>query len=300
LLFVGPPGSGKSMMAQRLPGLLPPLTPGELLETSMVHSVAGLIAKGALTRSRPFRAPHHSASMAALTGGGLKAKPGEVSLAHNGVLFLDELPEFSAQALDSLRAPLETGEVMVARANAHIRYPAQIQLVAAMNPCKCGHGGLGRGACGRAPRCQQTYQTKVSGPLMDRIDLQVEVPPVTAADLSLPPPPEGTREVAARVATAREVQRERAAAFGEDAPVLNARADGRFLEDSARLDEAARALLTRAAEQGALTARGWTRAIRLARTIADLEGAGSVRRVHIAEALVYRRVAPGAAQMAEA
>jgi magnesium chelatase family protein len=300
LLFVGPPGSGKSMMAQRLPGLLPPLTPGELLETSMVHSVAGLIAKGALTRSRPFRAPHHSASMAALTGGGLKAKPGEVSLAHNGVLFLDELPEFSAQALDSLRAPLETGEVMVARANAHIRYPAQIQLVAAMNPCKCGHGGLGRGACGRAPRCQQTYQTKVSGPLMDRIDLQVEVPPVTAADLSLPPPPEGTREVAARVAVARAIQADRAAAFTGEAPVLNARADGQFLERTAALDDAARTLLARAAEQGNLTARGWTRTIRLARTIADLEGSDAIRRVHVAEALIYRRVAPGMEQMADA
>ena len=183
LLFVGPPGSGKSMMAQRLPGLLPPLSPRELLETSMVHSVAGLIARGTLTRARPFRAPHHSASMAALTGGGLRARPGEVSLAHNGVLFLDELPEFSAQALDSLRQPLETGEVMVARANAHVRYPARVQLVAAMNPCRCGHGGPGRGACGRAPRCRQTYQARVSGPLLDRIDLHVEVQAVSAADV---------------------------------------------------------------------------------------------------------------------
>src|SRR5437868_979768 len=164
LAFVGPPGSGKSMMAARLPGLLPPLTPEELLETSMIHSVAGLIAKGELTRTRPFRAPHHSASMAALTGGGLKAKPGEVSLAHNGVLFLDELPEFSAQALDSLRGPLETGEVVVARANAHVRYPARVQLVAAMNPCRCGNGGAGRGACGRAPRCQADYQGRIPGP----------------------------------------------------------------------------------------------------------------------------------------
>lgn len=295
LLFIGPPGSGKSMMAARLPGLLPPLTPGELLETSMVHSVAGLIARGALTRSRPFRSPHHSASMAALTGGGLKAKPGEVSLAHNGVLFLDELPEFGSQALDSLRAPLETGEVMVARANAHVRYPAQIQLVAAMNPCKCGHGGLGRGACGRAPRCQQTYQTKVSGPLLDRIDLQVEVPPVTAADLALPPPAEGTAEVAARVAAARKLQGDRAVAAGQDGPVLNAHANGRFLEEIAALDEAAKALLTKAAQAGNLTARGWTRTLRLARTIADLEGAPTVRRVHVAEALIYRRVAPGMA-----
>ncbi len=300
LLFIGPPGSGKSMMAARLPGLLPPLTPAELLETSMVHSMAGLIAKGALTRARPFRSPHHSASMAALTGGGIKAKPGEVSLAHNGVLFLDELPEFGAQALDSLRAPLETGEVMVARANAHIRYPAKIQLVAAMNPCKCGHGGLGRGACGRAPRCQQTYQTKVSGPLLDRIDLQVEVPPVTAADLALPAPAEGTREVAARIAAARTLQVDRAKARGEDAPPLNAHASGGFLEDIAALDEPAKALLTRAAEAGGLTARGWTRTIRLARTIADLEGAESVRRVHVAEALIYRRVAPGVESAAPA
>ncbi len=220
LLFSGPPGSGKSMMAARLPGLLPPLSPTELLETSMVHSVAGLIAKGALTRTRPFRTPHHSASMAALTGGGLKVKPGEVSLAHNGVLFLDELPEFSSQALDSLRQPLETGEVVVARANAHVRYPARFQLVAAQNPCKCGMGGAGRGACGRAPRCQTDYQMKVSGPFMDRIDLQIDVPPVTAADLALPAPAEGTAEAAARVALARQLQADRAAdtANGDGAP----------------------------------------------------------------------------------
>lgn len=292
LLFAGPPGSGKSMMAQRLPGLLPPLTPEELLQTSMVHSVAGLIARGQLTRARPFRAPHHSASMAALTGGGLKAKPGEVSLAHNGVLFLDELPEFSAQALDSLRQPLETGEVIVARANAHVRYPARVQLVAAMNPCRCGHGGPGRGACGRAPRCQTDYQGRVSGPLMDRIDLQVEVPPVTAADLALPPPAEGTAEAAARVTQARAMQAERAQGRDGASP-LNAQAEGDWLETICALDPAARALVTRAAEAGGLTARGWTRTLRLARTIADLEGAGSVRRVHVAEALIYRRVAPG-------
>src|SRR4051812_1865592 len=231
LLFGGPPGWGKSMMAARLPGLLPPLTPEELLETSMVHSVAGLIARGQLTRARPFRAPHHSASMAALTGGGLKAKPGEVSLAHNGVLFLDELPEFGTQALDSLRQPLETGEVVVARANAHVRYPARFQLVAAMNPCRCGHGGPGRGACGRAPRCQTDYQGRISGPLMDRIDLQVEVPPVTAADLALPAPSEGTAEAADRVATARALQAGRAA--DKDVPLLNSRADGDWLAEIA-------------------------------------------------------------------
>jgi magnesium chelatase family protein len=291
LLFVGPPGSGKSMMAARLPGLLPPLTPEELLETSMVHSVAGLIARGRLTRARPFRAPHHSASMAALTGGGLKAKPGEVSLAHNGVLFLDELPEFGAQALDSLRQPVETGEVVVARANAHVRYPARFQLVAAMNPCRCGAGGPGRGACGRAPRCQTDYQGRISGPLMDRIDLQVEVPPVTAADMALPSPSEGTAEAATRVLAARGLQEERARRAGEGV-VLNARAEGEWLETICGLDAPARALLSRAAEAGGLSARGWTRTLRLARTIADLEGSDAVRRVHVAEALIYRRVAP--------
>jgi magnesium chelatase family protein len=229
--------------------------------------------------------------------GGLKAKPGEVSLAHNGVLFLDELPEFGVQALDSLRQPLETGEVVVARANAHVRYPARFQLVAAMNPCRCGHGGPGRGACGRAPRCQTDYQGRISGPLMDRIDLQVEVPPVTAADLALPPPSEGTAEAAARVTAARDLQAERAAGIS-GAALLNAQAEGDFLEKAADLAPDARALLTRAAEAGGLSARGWTRTLRLARTIADLEGSGSVRRVHVAEALIYRRVAPGAAPAA--
>jgi len=300
LLYVGPPGSGKSMLAQRLPGLLPPLTAEELLETSMIHSIAGLIARGALTRDRPFRAPHHSASMAALTGGGIKVKPGEVSLAHNGVLFLDELPEFGAQALDSLRQPLETAEVTVARANAHVRYPARVQLVAAMNPCRCGHGGLGRGFCGKAPRCQQAYQGRVSGPLLDRIDLTVEVPAVTAADMSLPPPAEGSAEVAARVAAARDIQAARATAGGEGASPLNARADGAWLETIAALDLPAKTLLARAAEAGALTARGWTRTLRLARTIADLEGADAVRRVHVAEALIYRRVGPGREGVGEA
>ena len=299
LLYIGPPGSGKSMLAQRLPGLLPPLTAKELLETSLVHSIAGLIAKGALTRARPFRAPHHSASMAALTGGGLRVKPGEVSLAHNGVLFLDELPEFSAQALDSLRQPLETAEVTIARANAHVRYPARVQLVAAMNPCRCGHGGLGRGSCGKAPRCLQSYQGRVSGPLLDRIDLTVEVPPVTAADLTLPPPAEGSAEVAARVAAARALAAERAESAEKGASPLNARAEGAWLDRIAALDAPAKALMARAAETGALTARGWTRTLRLARTIADLEGAGPVRRVHVAEALIYRRVGPASEGVGE-
>ncbi|ESQ80888.1 YifB family Mg chelatase-like AAA ATPase [Asticcacaulis sp. YBE204] len=298
LLFVGPPGSGKSMMAQRLPGILPPLTSAELLETSQVWSMAGLLEKGNLTRDRPFRAPHHSASMAALTGGGLRAKPGEVSLAHNGVLFLDELPEYSAQALDSLRAPLETGEVVVARANHHIRYPARVQLVAAMNPCRCGYGGVGKGACGKAPKCLRDYQSRVSGPMMDRIDLQIDVPAVTAADMGLPPPAEGSAEVAARVLAARQIQTERARRLGlTSEQALNATASGSGLEQIAPLDTAAKALLTQAAQRSNLSARGWTRCVRLARTIADLEGSLSgeetpILRRHIAEALVYRRTSP--------
>ena len=281
------------MMAQRLPGLLPPLTSQELLETSMVWSVAGLIERGTLTRDRPFRSPHHSASMAALTGGGVKARPGEASLAHNGVLFLDELPEYSAQALDSLRQPLETGEIVVARANAHVRYPARFQLVAAMNPCRCGMGGAGRGACGKAPRCQRDYQNRISGPMFDRIDLTVETPPVTAADMALPPPAEGTAEARARVAAARAMAEDRMREAGLD-PVVNARAGGELLDRFATPDEAGRALLMRAGEAGGLTARGWTRTLRLARTIADLDGSTGVLRRHIAEALIYRRTTIGA------
>ena len=297
LLFIGPPGSGKSMMAARLPGLLPPLTPQELLETSMVWSMAGLIERGALTRDRPFRSPHHSASMAALTGGGHRARPGEASLAHNGVLFLDELPEYSPQALDSLRQPLETGEIVVARANHHVRYPARFQLVAAMNPCRCGLGGAGKGACGKAPRCQKDYQNRISGPMFDRIDLTVETPPVTAADMALPPPAEGTAEAAARVALARAAQEDRARSAGFDIlQGLNARASGETLDRFATPDAPGRALLMRAGEAGGLTARGWTRTLRLARTIADLEGATGVLRRHVAEALIYRR-ATGEAQV---
>lgn len=292
LLFVGPPGSGKSMLAQRLPGILPPLTSRELLETSQVWSMAGLIAKGELTRERPFRSPHHSASMAALTGGGMRARPGEVSLAHNGVLFLDELPEFSAQALDSLRQPLETADIIVARANHHIKYPARVQLVAAMNPCRCGHGGVGKGACGKAPRCLKDYQSRVSGPLMDRIDLQIDVPPVTAMDMALPAPSEGSKEVAARVLTARHIQLDRARRLElSHDNGLNATAYGAGLEQICALDDKAKTLLTQAAQQMGLSARGWTRTLRLARTIADLEASETILRRHVAEALIYRRSA---------
>jgi len=291
LLMIGPPGAGKSLLASCLPGILPPLTPGEALEASMVQSVAGTLEGGRISRRRPYRDPHHSASIAALTGGGLRVKPGEVSLAHLGVLFLDELPEFQRAVLDSLRQPLETGEVSVARANAHVTYPARVQLVAAMNPCRCGHLGDPALACSRAPRCAADYQSKVSGPLLDRIDLHVEVDPVSAADLALPPPAEGSADVGARVAAARAVQTARK---GETGARTNAELDGDALERFATPDEPGRKLLMQAAEAMRLSARGYTRMLRVARTIADMAGADQVGRIHVAEALSYRRQPPRA------
>ncbi|MFO1190004.1 MAG: YifB family Mg chelatase-like AAA ATPase [Alphaproteobacteria bacterium] len=290
LLMIGPPGAGKSMLAQRLPGLLPPLDAAEILEVSLIRSVAGEIADGRLSNRRPFRDPHHSASLAALIGGGARAKPGEVSLAHLGVLFLDELPEFQRSVLDALRQPLETHRAVVARANAHVSYPARFQFVAAMNPCRCGNLDDPALACARAPKCAGEYQSRISGPMMDRIDLFVEVPAVRATDLSLPPPAESSADVAARVARARAVQKTRYADAGQTVPIrTNAEADGALLESVATPDAEGQTLLTEAATRMKLSARGYHRVLRVSRTLADLDGADAVRRIHVAEALSYRR-----------
>ena len=289
LLMIGPPGAGKSMLAQRLPGLLPPLTAIESLEVSTIHSLAGQLTGGGVLRQRPFRDPHHTASSAALIGGGQRVKPGEISLAHRGVLFLDELPEFARPVLEALRQPVESGRAVVARANAHVSYPARFQLVAAMNPCRCGYLGDPAQACSKAPMCGEDYQGRISGPLFDRIDIHVDVPPVDPLDMSAPPPKEDSAAVARRVAAARAIQTAR---YADTAVTCNAEADGDLLESVAAPDADGRALLTRAAEKMRLTARGYHRILRVARTIADLTGAESVRRLHIAEALSYRRLSP--------
>jgi magnesium chelatase family protein len=288
LLMVGPPGAGKSMLASRLPSILPSLAPAELLEVSMIASIAGELTDAKLSNRRPFRAPHHSASMAAMVGGGLRVRPGEASLAHHGVLFLDELPEFAPPVIDSLRQPLETGEIAIARANNHVTYPARFQLVAAMNPCRCGLAGVPGHSCARGPRCAADYQARLSGPFLDRIDIRLEVPAVSAADLIGPANAENSAAVAERVAQAREIQRGRFSAIGAIASATNARASTGEIERIACADADATALLRDAAESLRLSARGYHRVLKVARTLADLEAAEAVGRLHVAEALSFR------------
>lgn len=289
LLMVGPPGAGKSMLAARLPSILPPLSARELLDISMIQSIAGELAGGALSDRRPFRAPHHSASMAALVGGGLKVRPGEASLAHNGVLFLDELPEFSPSVLDSLRQPLESGETVIARANARVSYPSRFQLIAAMNPCKCGLAGTPGHTCKRGAACAADYQARVSGPFLDRIDIRIDVPAVSAADMIAPSTAsESSATVAGRVAAARERQRQRYAAEGHPDVLTNAAAGATLIERLVNPDKDSQTLLLQAAERFNLSARAYHRVLKVARTLADLAGSDRVARPHIAEALSYR------------
>lgn len=286
LLMVGPPGAGKSMLAARLPSILPPLSAAEALDTSMIHSLAGLLSQGGIPKVRPFRDPHHTASMAAIVGGGRGAKPGEISLAHNGVLFLDELPEFPRMVLETLRQPLETRHVMVARANAHIRYPCSFLLVAAANPCRCGYLADPAQACGRAPLCGADYMARISGPLLDRFDLRIDLPAIDITELQDMPRGENSATVAARIAKTRKKQDERFAHHADWHQ--NADIEGEALDHLIPLDTPCRELLTQAAQRFKLTARGYHRVLRVARSIADLDDSDAVERPHVAEALSYR------------
>ena len=301
LLLIGPPGAGKSMLASRLPTILPPLAPQELLDVSMIASIAGELENGRLSDARPFRTPHHSASMAAMVGGGMRAKPGEAALAHNGVLFLDELPEFSPQVLDSLRQPLEAGETIIARANHRVSYPSRFQLIAAMNPCRCGMAGEPGHTCRRGPRCASDYQGRISGPFLDRIDIRLEVPAVSALDLLEPGKAEKSAVVAERVAKARAMQAERAAKLAKLDPQMvggsltNATTSPAMIEKIIELDDPARAMLKEAAEKLTLSARAYHRILKVARTLADLGQSENVARMHIAEAISYRAISASSA-----
>jgi magnesium chelatase family protein len=287
VLMIGPPGAGKSMLASRVSSILPRMTPAEALSTSMIHSLAGELLSGNLVAARPFRSPHSSSSMIALIGGGSKAKPGEVSLAHNGILFLDELPEFPRAALDALRQPLETGEIMIARANTHVTYPARFQLIAAMNPCKCGFFGSPGHACSRAPKCAEEYHNRISGPIFDRIDLCVEMTAVQPWDLGGRSGGDTSSTLRDKVQRARGLMQDRYHSAGLS---TNAQADGKILASHVPLSAANTAYLASAAHNFGLTARGYHRVIKVARTIADLAQSDDITRDHLSEALAFRRL----------
>ncbi|MDR0774363.1 MAG: YifB family Mg chelatase-like AAA ATPase [Rickettsia sp.] len=291
LLMLGPLGTGKSMLAQCIPGILPKMRPEEILECSTIASVAGKLANGKLSRARPFRTPHHSCSIAAMVGGGVgkRVKPGEISLAHNGVLFLDELPEFPPNVIESLRQPIETGEILIARANSHIKYPANFQLIAAMNPCKCGYLSDPHKACSKAPKCGSDYQMRISGPIMDRFDLHIEVGSIDSYNYNLieDDTEEESGQIAYRVEMARNIQQTRYEGYNIK---TNNRLDGQLLIEHALPVDDGKDLLNEAATKFRISMRAYNRILRVARTIADLDASSNVYRIHIAEALNYRRI----------
>ena len=286
LLMIGPPGSGKTMLARRLPSILPQLTYEEAIETTKIHSIAGLTNRDVfLVTEKPFRAPHHTISDAGLIGGGHVPKPGEISLAHNGVLFLDELPEFRKNALEALRQPLEEGRMTITRSSYTATYPSRLMLIAAMNPCPCGYFGERNHPCRCTPQQIRQYQGKISGPLLDRIDIHVEVPSVRYRDLTARETGESSAAIKERIERGREIQRRRFA--GNETP-FNARLNDRQVRTHCRIDEESRQLIEMAVDRLGLSARAHTRILKVARTISDLEGSPEIRPSHVAEAIQYR------------
>jgi len=288
MLMVGPPGSGKTMLASRLPTILPEMTPNEILETSIIYSIAGKLNNQSLIANRPFRSVHHTASPVALAGGGSDAKPGEISLAHNGVLFLDELPEFNRATLEILRQPMESGKIVISRAKRNSTYPAHFQLIAAMNPCPCGHLGNAALSCSRAPRCAEAYQNKISGPLLDRIDLHVDVDAVNPWEMknSSNTPSETSAQIRERVVAARKKQLSRQG-------YMNALLDGADMDKYVVLNDELTEFLNTAAEKIGMSARGYNRVKKIARTIADLRGDDNIILSDLAESLSYRPINRG-------
>jgi magnesium chelatase family protein len=296
LLMVGSPGSGKSMMAERFITILPPMSMEETLEVSMIHSIAGTLDKYGLVKERPYQAPHHSASLPAMTGGGANAKPGEISLAHRGILFLDELVEFQRSTLEALRQPLESGKISISRAKMHVTYPANFQLIAAMNPCKCGHLGNPALECHKAPKCAVEYQNKLSGPLLDRIDMHIQVDPVSPFDITENTKNETSEQIRERVIKARERQLNRMHNLYKEKEIKaysNSEIDAKTLDKIIQLTDDAEKLIKEAYQKFNLTARSYHRTLKVALTIADLAESNVIDKEHIAEALTYRRKLPG-------
>jgi magnesium chelatase family protein len=285
-IMIGAPGSGKSMLAVRAVDLLPPLDVAEVLEVSIIQSVAGMAKEAMLSSMHPFRSPHHSASVPSIVGGGRFAKPGEITLAHNGVLFLDEFAEFPSTVLEALRQPMETGEITIARAESHITYPAKFQLIAAMNPCKCGYFGDKKRECMQAPACVEKYFSKISGPIMERIDIQVYIKSHESfIGNNVAGDGESTETVAIRIKAARDIQKTR---YKESFARLNRDLSTQELEAFCKLDEQCLAILSKAQERLNLSMREYHKTLRVARTIADLESSTQIQPHHLAEALSFR------------